>query len=193
VSQEPAAGSWCLPDEPSRDSLNQNSLSSILFSVPSNTFKSEALCNISYRVNFLQWWIVSPHPTPNLEDHPCRLSSTAYSVHSQLPSIFRAHFLRQQTWGLPMPLWIGAQSLWLVHLHHSYDLSTRWKWVVSFTPRPLCPQGISLRFPLDGSRSGRCRKEENLCPYLESNLGHQARSPSIYWVSPPGSHLKLRW
>jgi len=28
------------------------------------------------------------------------------------------------------------------------DLSTRWRWVVSFTPRPLYPQGKSSRYPL---------------------------------------------
>jgi len=41
------------------------------------------------------------------------------------------------------------------------DLSTWWRWVVSFTPRPLCPQGKSPWYPLDRrlaglqSRSGR--------------------------------------
>jgi hypothetical protein len=29
------------------------------------------------------------------------------------------------------------------------DLSTRWRWVVSFTPRPLYPHGKSPRYPLD--------------------------------------------
>jgi hypothetical protein len=41
------------------------------------------------------------------------------------------------------------------------DLGTRWRWVVSFTPRPLYPQGRSPWYPLDRrlggpqSRSGR--------------------------------------
>jgi hypothetical protein len=43
------------------------------------------------------------------------------------------------------------------------DLSTSWRWVVSFTPRPLYPRGNSPRYPLDRrlgkpqSRSGRRR------------------------------------
>jgi hypothetical protein len=31
-----------------------------------------------------------------------------------------------------------------------FDLGTRWRWVVSFTPRPLYPQGKSPWYPLDG-------------------------------------------
>jgi hypothetical protein len=44
------------------------------------------------------------------------------------------------------------------------DLDTRWRWVVSFTPRPLYPQGISVRYPLvrrlDGPRSQPGRRGE---------------------------------
>jgi hypothetical protein len=47
------------------------------------------------------------------------------------------------------------------------DLGTRWRWVVSFTSRPLYPQGKSPRYPLDRklggpqSRSGRGGQEKN--------------------------------
>jgi hypothetical protein len=34
------------------------------------------------------------------------------------------------------------------------DLGTRWMWVVSFTPRPLCPQGKSPRYQLDRRLGG---------------------------------------
>jgi hypothetical protein len=50
------------------------------------------------------------------------------------------------------------------------DLSTRWRWVVSFTPRPLYPQGKSPWYPLDRrlgglqSRSGRSGEEKNSQP-----------------------------
>jgi hypothetical protein len=50
------------------------------------------------------------------------------------------------------------------------DLGTRWRWVVSFTPRPLYPQGNSPSYPLerklDGSqsRSGRGGEEKNSQP-----------------------------
>jgi hypothetical protein len=30
--------------------------------------------------------LLAPRPTPKLENHPCRLSTTAYSIYSQLPS-----------------------------------------------------------------------------------------------------------
>jgi hypothetical protein len=50
------------------------------------------------------------------------------------------------------------------------DLGTRWRWVVSFTPRPLCLQGKSRWYPLDRklggprSRSGRGGEEKNSQP-----------------------------
>jgi len=37
-----------------------------------------------------------------------------------------------------------------IYLHLFSDLGTRWKWVVSFTPRPLYRQGKSLCYPFDG-------------------------------------------
>jgi hypothetical protein len=49
-------------------------------------------------------------------------------------------------------------------------LGTRWKWVVSFTPRPLYPQGKIPWYPLDKrlgglqSRSGRGGEEKNSQP-----------------------------
>jgi hypothetical protein len=53
--------------------------------------------------------LLVPHPTPKLEDHPCRLSATAYSIYSQLPSVSRGllstHNLRTRhavvTWDPP--------------------------------------------------------------------------------------------
>jgi hypothetical protein len=50
------------------------------------------------------------------------------------------------------------------------DLGTRWRWVVSFTPQPLYPQGRSPWYPLDTrlggpqSRSGRGGEEKNSQP-----------------------------
>jgi hypothetical protein len=35
---------------------------------------------------FVRWGVVAQRQTPKLEDHPCRLSVTAYSIYSQLPS-----------------------------------------------------------------------------------------------------------
>jgi hypothetical protein len=37
---------------------------------------------------------------------------------------------------------------------HFLDLGTSWRWVVSFTPRPLYPQGNSPRYPLDRRLDG---------------------------------------
>jgi hypothetical protein len=57
-----------------------------------------------------------------------------------------------------------------VQLHSFFDLGTRWRWVVSFTPLPLYPQGKSPWYPLDRrlggpqSRSGRWGEEKNSQP-----------------------------
>jgi hypothetical protein len=58
---------------------------------------------------------------------------------------------------------------------HILDLGTSWRWVVSFTPRPLYTQGKSPRYPQDRrlggpqSRSGHGGEENNsqLLPGLE--------------------------
>jgi hypothetical protein len=50
------------------------------------------------------------------------------------------------------------------------DLGTRWRWLVSFTTRPLCLQGKRFWYPLDRrlggpqSRSGHGGKEKNSQP-----------------------------
>jgi hypothetical protein len=57
-----------------------------------------------------------------------------------------------------------------VYLHSFVDLGTRWKWVVSFTARPLYLQGKSPQYPLDRSldgpqsRSGRGGEKKNSQP-----------------------------
>jgi hypothetical protein len=62
-----------------------------------------------------------------------------------------------------------------VKLTHFFHLSTRWRWVVSFTPWPLYPQGRSPRYPLDRrlvgpqswSGGGGEEKNSQLLPGLE--------------------------
>jgi hypothetical protein len=50
---------------------------------------------------------------------------------------------------------------------HILDLGNNWRWVVSFTPQLLYPQGKSLWYPLDRrlggpqNRSGRGGEEKN--------------------------------
>jgi hypothetical protein len=73
------------------------------------------------------------------------------------------------------------------------DLSTKWRWVVSFTPRPLYPRGNRPQYPLNRrlgepqSRSGRCAIEKNFLPVLGIEPGRPACIPSLYRLSYPGS------
>jgi hypothetical protein len=52
------------------------------------------------------------------------------------------------------------------------NLSTRWRWVVSFTPQPLYPHGKGPWYALDKrmsgpqSRSESCREQKTLLPLL---------------------------
>jgi hypothetical protein len=82
--------------------------------------------------------------------------------------------------------WDGGISTRILHL------VTRKRWVVSFTPRPLYPQGKSPRYPLarrlggPQSRSGRCDEEKNSQPPpgIEPwNPDRPARSPALYRLS----------
>jgi hypothetical protein len=51
------------------------------------------------------------------------------------------------------------------------DLFTSWRWVVSFTPRPLYPRGKSLQYPLDRKLSGPQSpwRSENSWPHRDPN------------------------
>jgi hypothetical protein len=40
------------------------------------------------------------------------------------------------------------------------ELDTRWRWVVSSTPRPLYPQGKSPWYPLDRRLGGPQRRKD---------------------------------
>jgi hypothetical protein len=64
----------------------------------------------------------------------------------------------------------AMKAYWGVELHSFFDLGIRLRRVVSFTPRPLYPQGKSPWYPLDRrlgrpqSRSGRGGEEKNSQP-----------------------------
>jgi hypothetical protein len=72
------------------------------------------------------------------------------------------------------------------------DLGTRWRWVVSFTPQPLYPQGNISWYPLDMKlggpqiRSGQGGEEKNSQPLSRLEPpNHLARSPALYhWAIP---------
>jgi hypothetical protein len=96
----------------------------------------------------------------------------------------------------------------------SLDFGTRWRWVVSFTPRPLYPQGKSPWYPLDRrlggpqSRSGCGDEEKNSQPPpgIEFQLLHISHNSlfltkyhalKAYWGSggtvPHVPDLGTRW
>jgi hypothetical protein len=45
--------------------------------------------------------LLDPRSTPKLEDYPCRLSATAYSIYSQLPTISGGRLLHPQSEDAP--------------------------------------------------------------------------------------------
>jgi hypothetical protein len=66
------------------------------------------------------------------------------------------------------------------------DLGTRWRWVISFTPRPFYPRGKSRRYPLG-------RPPEPAWPlWSRENLSPRLPSPSLYRLSYPG-RLVMYW
>jgi hypothetical protein len=79
-----------------------------------------------------------------------------------------------------------------VQLQIFFDLCTRWRWVVSFTTRPLYHQENRPRCPLDGrsagpqSRSELCGEEKDSQPLPELRTpDHPARSAALYrWAWP---------
>jgi hypothetical protein len=78
------------------------------------------------------------------------------------------------------------------------DLGTRWKWVVSFMPRPLYLQGNSSPCPLDRrlrgpkNRSGRCGVGKKICcSCRELNPARSARKPIALLYRTLRKSLKL--
>jgi hypothetical protein len=75
--------------------------------------------------------------------------------------------------------------------------STKWRLVVSFTFRPLYPQGKSSHYPLHRKLGGPqnlpgCYGAEKIsCSCQELNPGHQAHNPSLHQLLNPGSHSQL--
>jgi hypothetical protein len=71
------------------------------------------------------------------------------------------------------------------------DLGTRWRWVVSFTPRTHHFRRKNRPYPLyrrlDGyqNRSGNGAKQTNFLPCRKSSSGRPGRSPSLYQLSYP--------
>jgi hypothetical protein len=72
------------------------------------------------------------------------------------------------------------------------DLDTSWRWAVSFTPRPLYPQGKSPSYPLDRrlggpqNRSGCGGEEKNSQPLP---------GPEPWIIQPVAQHynIELSW
>jgi hypothetical protein len=84
---------------------------------------------------------------------------------------------------------------------HFLDLSTSWRWVVTFTFRPLYPWGKSPRYLSDRrlggpqSWSGDMEKKKFLT-LLELELwllSHPACSQSLYWLHYSGSRCKIMY
>jgi hypothetical protein len=76
---------------------------------------------------------------------------------------------------------------------HILKLGTRWRWVVSITPRPLYSQGKSLWYPVDRrlgrpqSWSGRGGEQKIPAPAGNRIPVVQRGAFSLYWLSYRGS------
>jgi hypothetical protein len=87
-------------------------------------------------------------------------------------------------------------DLWDPHRSTHFNLGTRLRWVVGFTPRPLYPQDTSRRYPLDRrlgrlqSLSGRDGEEKkpHHCPWWELNPSRPARSLITILTELPRPH-----
>jgi hypothetical protein len=84
---------------------------------------------------------------------------------------------------------------------HILDLSTRWRWVVSFTSQPLYPQGKSPWYPLDRrlggpkSQSGCSGEEKNFQPLLglESLINYTEQGLPIITMGQTYIHPSYGW
>jgi hypothetical protein len=63
--------------------------------------KSETLCNFLWQDFFLRWGVDSPSLNTKLEEPPFRLSATAYSIYSRLPSISGGRRIHPESENVP--------------------------------------------------------------------------------------------
>jgi len=88
---------------------------------------------------------------------------------------------------------------WMYSSTYIHDLSTRWRWLVSFASRPLYHRGKSQWYPMDrrlGGLQSRCRhsgSEERKIHAPTVNLTPvvQTVAQPLYCLSYPGSWWKL--
>jgi hypothetical protein len=77
------------------------------------------------------------------------------------------------------------------------DLGSRWRWVVSFTPRLLYPQGKRPWYPLDrrlgGAQSRSGHGDEKFSAFAGTRIpDHPVRSPALYhWAIPAPVYVTL--
>jgi hypothetical protein len=69
------------------------------------------------KIRFHREELLAPRPTPKLEDHPCQLSATAYSIYLQRPSILE-DIPPSATWGHAMPWWQRPTYRTVLYLLH---------------------------------------------------------------------------
>jgi hypothetical protein len=72
--------------------------------VPATCPYPQLLWLFRYMIHIYGEEFLAPRTQPKLEDRPCRLPATAYSIYSQLPSIFVA-VPPSAVWELAMPWW----------------------------------------------------------------------------------------
>jgi hypothetical protein len=76
----------------------------------------------------------------------------------------------------------GGVEVWL---HTFFDLGTRWRWVVSFTPLPLYPQGKNPFYPLDRRLGGPQIRSGRGGDAGTRNLDYLVRILALYhWANP---------
>ena len=78
---------------------------------------SGSVWTIRSMIRFCGDELLAPRPTPKLEDHPCRLSATAYWIYSQ-PSPVLETVLLSATWGRAIPWWQGPTYHGTYFLRH---------------------------------------------------------------------------
>jgi hypothetical protein len=150
-----------------------------------NTLATSHILNlyVRFRNKKLLWGgVVSTTPNPNLEDQWTTLSLACVTLpETYAPASIALGVIRARKPPHPQHVLRQGDSPW------GSDLGTRWKWVISFTPRPLCPQEKGPRYTLDRrlrrpqNRSGHSVEEKISNPHRESNPDHS-------FVQPVASH-----
>jgi hypothetical protein len=157
---------------------------------------TESIRNPSMQISVRSPAPTTSHPTSTLWSPPqytlirrVFMPSLISSTEGVVRSALDWKFCSDQCETVKVKLFLCLIMPWRHEYRYSSTISSRFRWMASFTPQPFYPGGKTCRYPLDKRLGGPQSwswmwwRREKFCLCQELNLSHPAHGPSLYWIS----------